>query len=161
MPSKEENPALSRNPHFIPALNLILRKMKTQKNKASVAAFLNAIEDPQKRKDTKTLCKWMKAASGDKPAMWGDAIIGYGSYHYKYASGREGDWFRIGVSPRKQYLSIYLMSGFETYTDLLAKLGKHKTGSCCLNIKRLSEIDESILQDLIQKAAKARVCSEQ
>lgn len=135
--------------------------MKTQKNTASVSAFLNAIEDDQKRKDTKTICKWMKAASGEKPAMWGDAIIGYGTYHYKYASGREGDWFRIGVSPRKQYLSLYLLAGFDKHADLLAKLGKHKTGSCCLNIKRLSDIDETILQQLIQKTAKAPICSEE
>ncbi|MBK1876908.1 DUF1801 domain-containing protein [Pelagicoccus mobilis] len=134
--------------------------MKTQKNNASVPAFLNAIEDPQKRKDTKTICRWMKAATAAKPYMWGDAIVGYGSYHYRYATGREGDWFRIGVSPRKQYLSIYLMAGFDDYGDLLAQLGKHKTGSCCLNIKRLSDIDETILQELIQKAATADICSE-
>ncbi|MBD5782029.1 DUF1801 domain-containing protein [Pelagicoccus sp. NFK12] len=138
-----------------------MSSLKTQKNAQSVSAFLNAIVDPQKRKDTKTICQWMKTASREKPAMWGDAIIGYGSYHYRYASGREGDWFRIGVSPRKQYLSVYLLAGFENQQDLLAKLGKHKTGSCCLNIKRLSDVDETVLQELINRAAQAKICSEQ
>ncbi|MDQ8196784.1 DUF1801 domain-containing protein [Pelagicoccus enzymogenes] len=138
-----------------------MSSLKTQKNAQSVSAFLNAIEDPQKRKDTKAICQWMKTASRENPAMWGDAIIGYGSYHYRYASGREGDWFRIGVSPRKQYLSVYLLAGFENQQDLLAKLGKHKTGSCCLNIKRLSDVDETVLQELINRAAQAKICSEQ
>lgn len=137
-----------------------MAKLKTQKNEQSVTAFLNAIEDPQKRKDTKTICRWMKAASGQKPSMWGDAIIGYGTYHYRYASGREGDWFRIGISPRKQYISVYLLAGFDNDQDLLKRLGKHKTGSCCLNIKRLSDIDETVLQELINKAAQADICSE-
>ncbi|MDQ8186759.1 DUF1801 domain-containing protein [Pelagicoccus sp. SDUM812002] len=137
-----------------------MAELKTQKNTKSVTAFLNSIEDPQKRKDAKTLCRWMKIASKQKPAMWGDSIIGFGSYHYRYASGREGDWFRIGISPRKQYLSLYIHAGFDAHQGLLQKLGKYKPGSCCLNIKRLADIDETVLQELIARTAKAPICSE-
>ena len=99
--------------------------LKTQKTKASVSAFLNAIEDDQQRKDAKTIAKIMKEVTGTVPAMWGSSIVGFGSYHYKGASGREGDWLRTGFSPRKQNLSVYIMDGFESYGPLLKKLGKH------------------------------------
>jgi len=95
----------------------------------------------------------MRKATGRNAKMWGDSIIGFGEYHYKYASGREGDWMRIGFSPRKQNLTIYIMDGFEKYESLLAKLGKHKTSKACLYFKRLSDIDTQVLRKLIEKSA--------
>ncbi len=125
-------------------------ELKTKKNTASVSAFLNAIEDPQRRKDCKAVAKFMREATGSRGAMWGDAIVGFGSYHYKYASGREGDWMLCGFSPRKQNLTLYIMSGFSMYDKLLAKLGKHKTGKSCLYIKKLEDVDTEVLRELIR-----------
>jgi hypothetical protein len=128
---------------------------KTQKTKASVSAFLNAIEDDQKRKDAKAVHKMMREATGARAAMWGAAIVGYGSKRYAYASGRTGDWFQVGFSPRKQALTLYIMDGFREYAPLLKKLGKHKTGKSCLYVKRLSDVDEGVLRELIERSVKA------
>jgi hypothetical protein len=130
--------------------------LKTKKTKASVAAFLNDIEDDQKRKDSKAVAKIMKEITGESPKMWGTSIVGYGSYHYKYASGQEGDWPVTGFAPRKQALTLYIMSGFKEYTPLLEKLGKHKTGKACLYIKKLEDVDEKILRELIKRSVKAK-----
>jgi hypothetical protein len=98
----------------------------------------------------------MEEATGSKPTMWGSAIVGFGSQHYKYASGREGDWPVIGFSPRKQNLTLYIMSGFDGQAELLKKLGKHTTGGSCLYIKRLSDIDLSTLKKLIRASVKKK-----
>jgi len=127
---------------------------KTKKTKASVAEFLNAIEDPQKRKDSKTIVKMMKEATGNKPAMWGAGMVGFGNYHYKYASGREGDWFLTGFAPRKQDLTLYIMDGFKSYKPLMKRLGKYKTGKACLYIKRLDDVDVVALRELITRSVK-------
>jgi hypothetical protein len=127
---------------------------KTQKNKASVTAFLNAIEDKQKKSDAKKIAAMMRRASGSRARMWGTAIVGFGSYHYKYASGREGDWMLVGFSPRKQNLVVYIMPGFKDFGALMKKLGKYKTGKSCLYINKLEDIDESILGNLIDRSVK-------
>lgn len=126
--------------------------LKTIQNDGDVRVFLNAIEDEQKREDCFQLLEWMEAITGAKATMWGDSIVGFGSYHYVYASGREGDWMLTGFSPRKQNISIYAMCDLAHFTDTLADLGKHKTGKSCLYIKRLSDIDSLVLQDLIQQS---------
>ncbi len=125
-------------------------ELKTKQNKASVTGFLRGIEDPQRRKDCRTVLELMKEVTGSRPRMWGDSIVGFGSYHYKYASGREGDWFVTGFSPRKANLTLYIMAGFSRYKELLAKLGKHKTGKSCLYIKSLADVDLAILRQLVE-----------
>lgn len=125
-------------------------KLKTQTTKASVSVFLNGIADEDRRRDCKTVAKLMKSVSGKRPAMWGPAIVGYGKYHYKYDSGREGDFFRIGFSPRKQDLTIYIMPGYTNYDHILSKLGKHKKGKSCLYIKRLADVDMRVLERLLR-----------
>ena len=94
----------------------------------------------------------MRQVTGEEPEMWGDSIVGFGSYHYKYASGREGDWFLVGFSPRKQNLTLYIMSGFDEYDQLLVKLGKHSTGKSCLYIKQIEDVDLDVLKKLVQKS---------
>ena len=126
--------------------------LKTQKNKASVAQFLNAIDDPGKRRDAKAVAKLMKEITGEKPAMWGTSIVGYGSYHYTYASGQSGDWPLTGFSPRKRELTLYITDGFGGYTSLMKKLGKYKTGKSCLYLKSLDDIDLDVLRTLITKS---------
>ncbi len=122
---------------------------KTQKNEGDVTAFLNAIENEAKRADSVAICQLMEEVTGEKAVMWGSSIIGFGSYTYQYASGRTGDWMLVGFSPRKQNISLYIMSGFDEYEPLLAKLGKHKTGKSCLYIKKLADVDEGVLRELV------------
>jgi len=124
-------------------------KNKTVETRASVSKFLNSIEDPQRKKDAKSLHKLMKDITADKAVMWGTSIVGYGNYHYKYDSGREGDFMKVGFSPRKNALTLYIMPGFKRYPDLLDKLGKHKIGKSCLYIKQLDDVDIAILKELI------------
>ena len=126
--------------------------LKTQKTRQSVTRFLADIEHELRRKDCRAVVKIMREVTGKKPAMWGPSIIGFGSYHYRYASGREADWFLAGVSPRKQSLSIYIMSGFTGHTALMKKLGKHKTGAACLHVNKLEDIDLDVLAKLIKKS---------
>jgi len=125
---------------------------KTKKSKASVAAFLNAIEDKQKKSDAKKIAAMMRKATSSRARMWGTSMVGYGSYHYTYASGREGDWMLVGFSPRKQNLVVYIMPGFKSFAVLMKKLGKFKTGKSCLYINKLEDVDESILQKLIDRS---------
>ena len=122
---------------------------KTKATKASVSGFLNSIEDRQKRADARKVAAMMRKATGKRGKMWGTSIVGYGTYHYKYASGREGDFMVTGFSPRKQALTVYIMAGFGRFEALLDKLGKYKTGKSCLYIKRLADVDEQVLQKLI------------
>jgi hypothetical protein len=125
---------------------------KTQKTEASVIDFLNSIPDEQKRQDCLTLLEMMSQITGLAPKMWGASIVGFGDVHYKYASGREGDWFKVGFSPRKQNLTLYIMDGFPKYQSLLAELGKHKTGVSCLYIKKLSEVNLDTLREMISQS---------
>ena len=129
-------------------------ELKTKKNEASVEDFLNEIADESVREDAKKISEMMQKATGKQPKMWGANIVGFGEYQYKYASGREGDWMRIGFSPRKQNLTLYIMDGFEKYDELMANLGKYKTGKSCLYVKRLADIDEKILKELIAESVK-------
>jgi Domain of unknown function (DU1801) len=131
-----------------------MAELKTKKTGQSVAAFLNAIDDPQRRADCKKVAKMMAAASGCKAAMWGTAIVGYGRYDYKYASGREGSWFICGFSPRKQALTLYIMPGFAKFDALMKKLGKYKTGKSCLYVKSLADVDMDVLQTLITESVR-------
>lgn len=122
--------------------------MKTTETGASVDAFLGAL-DPQRRQDCKRVLLLMKEATGEEPRMWGGSIIGFGTYHYRYDSGREGDWFLAGFSPRKTNLTLYIVAGFDRYDDLLGRLGKHSIGKSCLHVKRLSDVNEAALRELI------------
>jgi hypothetical protein len=121
-------------------------------NTASVEKFLNGIADEQRRQDSFHLLEIMKAATRAEPAMWGTSIEGLGRYQYKYQSGTKGEWFLVGFSPRKQDLTLYIMSGLERYDTLLKKLGKHKTGKSCLYIKKLGDVDLSTLKQLIKRS---------
>jgi hypothetical protein len=123
--------------------------MKTTVNEASVEEFLSKVDDEQKRKDCLEIVKIMKQVTKEKPKMWGPAIIGFGSYHYKYESGREGDMMRVGFSPRKQNITLYIGLGGDSENPLLAKLGKYTTGKGCLYIKKLADVDKQVLQALI------------
>jgi hypothetical protein len=128
---------------------------KTKPTKQSVTAFLKTVTDAQKREDAVAVIEMMRTATKADPVMWGTSIIGFGSYRYKYATGREGDWPIVGLSPRKQNLTLYIMAGFAQHEDLLAKLGKHSTGASCLYIKRLSDIDLPTLKELITQSVAA------
>lgn len=123
---------------------------KTRQNGASVSAFLGAIEDKQQRADARKISAIMRAATGSRAKMWGSAIVGFGRYHYKYASGQEGDWHIVGYSPRKKNLTVYIMSGFDRFEKLMAKLGRYTTGKSCLYIKQLDDVDEAVLRKLIE-----------
>ena len=125
---------------------------KTQRTKRSVDAFLKSIPDEQKRKDAFALVDIMRKTTKAEPVMWGSNIVGFGTYRYKYASGREGDWPLTGFSPRKQNLTLYIMSGFEQYDELLKSLGKFKTGKACLYVNRLDDIDLPTLRKLIKQS---------
>ena len=124
---------------------------KTQQTTASVTAFLNAIEDDAQRKDAKALLALMKRATGSTPRMWGSAIVGFGTYHYKYASGREGDYCVTGFSPRKGTLTVYISSGLHLHADNLKRLGKHTTGKSCLYIKKLSDVHMPTLEAMVKQ----------
>ncbi len=129
-----------------------MAELKTQKNKASVTAFIDSVEDEKKRQDAYALLKIFTEVTGEKATMWGTSIIGFGQYHYKSErSKQEGDWPITGFSPRKQNLTIYIMAGFSQYQKLIATIGKHKiSGGSCLYIKRLSDIDTTVLKQLIK-----------
>lgn len=131
-----------------------MAELKTKKNKASVAAFLKTVTDKSKRADCETVSEIMQSITKAEPVMWGTSIVGFGHYHYVYASGREGDWFICGFSPRKQNLTLYLMGGLEMQKELLTKLGKHKTGKGCLYVKSLADIDINVLKAMIKNCVK-------
>jgi hypothetical protein len=129
-------------------------ELKTKVNKASVEGFLNTVKDETVRNDCFEILKMMKQVTKEEPKMWGASIVGFGSYHYKGKSGREGDWMLTGFSPRKQNLTLYLMGGFDTHKDLLKKLGKFTTSVGCLYIKRLGDVDKKVLKELVQASVK-------
>ena len=128
---------------------------KTQQTDVAVEEFIASVEPEAKREDAKVLDAMFRRVTGEEPKMWGPSIIGYGSYHYKYESGREGDWMRSGFSPRKAKHSLYMMGGYcddiaaERRTEQLTRLGKHSTGKSCLYINKLADIDLSVLEEMI------------
>ena len=128
-----------------------MAELKTKPNRADVGKFIDSITDAGKRRDSRALLAMMQEITGAKPRMWGASIVGFGTYHYRYASGREGDWFVTGFSPRKQALTVYLMCDVSTQQPLLDKLGKYKIGKSCLYIKKLADIDEAVLRQLIAR----------
>ena len=127
---------------------------KTKPTQASVKEFLNQIPDKERRDDCIAVAKMMEEITGDKPKMWGPSIVGFGTYHYKYASGHEGDWPIAAFSPRKKDLTVYLMIGFDKNLELMNQLGKHSKGKSCLYIKRLSDIHVPTLKKLIKVSIK-------
>ena len=124
-------------------------ELKTKKNDASVTAFLEAVENEDRRSDSYDVLKIMEEIMGEPAKMWGASIVGFGSYHYVYASGKEGDWMVTGFSPRKQAMTLYIMAGFDRYDELMVQLGKFTTGKSCLYLKNLSDVNESVLRELI------------
>ena len=131
-----------------------MAELKTQQNDQSVEEFLNQVADEKRRRDSFAIVQLMAEVTGKEPKMWGSSMVGFGSYHYCYASGREGDWPLTAFSPRKQDLTLYIMAGFERYGELLNRLGKHKVGKACLYIKRIEDIDLSTLKELIERSVK-------
>jgi hypothetical protein len=129
-----------------------MAELKTKPTKQSVKDFLDAVKDEQQKRNCRTVSRIMKRITKANPKMWGPGIVGFGSYHYKYASGREGDWFLTGFAPRKQNLTLYIMSGFERYSALLKRLGKHKIAKSCLYVKRLDDVDMDVLTQLIEES---------
>ena len=132
-----------------------MAELKTKANDSSVTDFLNSVVDNKKRTDCYKLLDIMKEITGEVPKMWGPSIIGFGSYHYKYESGREGDWFLTGFSPRKQNITVYIMTGFREFDALLQNLGKYKTGKGCLYFNGLDKINIPVLTDLIHESTTA------
>ena len=128
---------------------------KTKPTRISVEALLDSVTDATKRADALTLIDMMRSATGEQPAMWGPSIIGFGTYHYRYESGREGDSPIVGFSPRKPALVLYIVTGFRGAEPLLAKIGKHTTGKSCLYVKRLADIDLPVLRKLIDQSVAA------
>lgn len=127
-----------------------MAELKTRPDDGSVEAFLESVENERRREDAFTVPDVMKRVTGEEPVMWGPSIVGFGSYHYRYESGREGDWFAAGFSPRKQSLTLCIMSGFSRHDELMAKLSKHKSGKACLYINRLDDVDLEVLEELIR-----------
>ncbi|HEX2896971.1 MAG TPA: DUF1801 domain-containing protein [candidate division Zixibacteria bacterium] len=120
---------------------------------ASIEKFLNSVKDKKQREDSFEVLKVFKQITKEKPKMWGPSIVGFGTHHYKYASGREGDWPIAAFSPRKGNLTLYFMPGFDrSYSDIMKSLGKYKTGKCCLYIKKLEDVDRQVLSELIKSS---------
>ncbi len=126
-----------------------MAKNKTQQTEADVTSFLAGVENEQRRSDSEEVLERMRTISGEEPKMWGPSIVGFGAYHYKYESGREGDFMRVGFSPRKNALTLYIMGGFDRHDELMESLGTFKTGKSCLYIKKLDDIDRDVLDELI------------
>ena len=127
---------------------------KTKPTKVRVSDFLGSIEDPKRRADARKVAAMMRRVTGKRATMWGSSIVGFGKYHYKYDSGREGDFMLTGFSPRKQNLAVYIVPGFKPFSALMKKLGNHKTGKSCLYINRLENVDEKVLEKLIAESVK-------
>ena len=127
---------------------------KTKRHDGDVNEFLDAVENPRRREDSRRVLELMRKVTGEPPKMWGSSIVGFGSYHYRYASGREGDWMITGFSPRKQNLTIYIMPGFSEFSELLARLGKHKTSKSCLYLNKLEDVDLDVLAELVRESVK-------
>ena len=126
--------------------------LETRPTDASVEAFLDAVDDERKRSDARIVAAMMGEITGSTGVMWGSSIVGFGTYHYRYASGREGTFFETGFAPRKRALTLYVMAGFSEYEELLGRLGKHTTGKSCLYMRRLAEVDLDVLRDLLERS---------
>jgi hypothetical protein len=126
-----------------------MAELKTKPTDDSVQAFLDGIDSDDRRNDCIAVTQLMRDVTDEEPRMWGPSIVGFGSYHYRYASGREGDWFLTGFSPRKRDLTLYIMAGFDRYDELMGRLGKHSTGKSCLYVKHLADIDVDVLRELV------------
>jgi len=131
-----------------------MAELKTKPTKESVAGFLKKVPDKSRREDCLKVLELMKDVTGEEPKMWGSSIVGFGRYRYKYESGREGEWMITGFSPRKGDLTLYIMLGFEPVSELMARLGKHKTGKSCLYIKKLADVDLGVLRKIVEKSVK-------
>jgi uncharacterized protein DUF1801 len=129
-----------------------MAELKTKETTESVTAFIEKIADKGRREDCLAVIDIMRAVTKEEPKMWGSSIVGFGRYHYKYESGREGEWMITGFSPRKGDLTLYLMGGLDKVTDLMQRLGKYKTGKGCLYIKKLADVDVSVLRKLVTKS---------
>lgn len=129
-----------------------MAELKTRPTGGSVDEFLAGVADERRRQDCRALVELMRRVTGAEPAMWGPSIVGFGNYHYRYASGREGDWFVAGFSPRKSDLTLYIMSGFAGHEGLMARLGRHRTGKSCLYVKRLADLDPAVLEELVRRS---------
>lgn len=129
-----------------------MSELKTRRNDGDVDAYLDSVENPRRREDARRVLTLMREVTGKPPKMWGSSIVGFGSYHYSYASGREGDWPVVGFAPRKQNLVLYIMPGFARYESLLARLGKHRTGKSCLYVTKLDDIDPDVLEELVRES---------
>ena len=132
-----------------------MAELKTKQTAASVDRFLASIKDEGRRADCQALVSRMKKATKSEPKMWGKSIVGFGTYHYVYASGREGDWMMMGFSPRRQNLTLYIMPGLDAFAPLLKKLGPHSRGGSCLYIRRLEDLDLKVLETILTKAVAA------
>ncbi|WP_417589833.1 DUF1801 domain-containing protein [Owenweeksia hongkongensis] len=131
-----------------------MSELKTKKNDKDPMEFIASVENEKRKADSRVVMDLMEKITGEKGTMWGPSIVGYGSYHYKYASGREGDWMITGFSPRKQSLTLYIMPGFDRYEELMGKLGKYKTGKSCLYINKLEDVDIDVLEQLVSLSVK-------
>jgi hypothetical protein len=129
-----------------------MAELKTKAHDGDVEAFLNDVDNTKRREDSFAVLELMKMITKEEPKMWGPSIVGFGQYRYKYASGREGDWMLTGFSPRKTALTLYIMAGFARYEELMAKLGKYKTGQSCLYISKLEDVDLKVLSELIRQS---------
>jgi hypothetical protein len=128
----------------------MMADLKTKQTDQSVKAFLDKVPEDRKRNDSWEIVSLMEKVTGEKPKMWGEAIVGFGVYKYKYASGRTGEMPLVGFSPRKQNMTLYIMAGFDDYDRILERLGKYKTGKACLYINKLADVDEGALEDLVR-----------
>ena len=129
-----------------------MSELKTKRNDGDVRGYLESVANKRRREDALVMLELMREITGEPPEMWGSSIVGFGSYHYRYASGREGDWPIIGFAPRKQSLTLYIMPGFDRYEGLMAKLGKYKTGKSCLYINKLDDVNLETLKALIAES---------
>jgi hypothetical protein len=127
-------------------------ELKTKKNEGNVINFLNSVENEKRKQDAFTILEMMKKITGEEAKMWGSGIIGFGDLHYKYKTGREGNWFRIGFSPRKQNTVLYFMNYFNGFEEILSRLGKFKTGKSCLYVSKLEDIHLDILKEMIKES---------
>lgn len=129
-----------------------MAELKTKRNRKSAKKLLDGVKDAGRREAAFKIMALMQEVTGEQPEMWGDSIVGFGTYRYEYESGRSGEWFLTGFSPRKANLTLYIMSGFSRYRELLGKLGKHKTGKSCLYINHLDDIDTKVLRRLVKES---------
>ena len=130
----------------------MMAENKTQRNDGDVVAYLESVSNKRRREDSLVVKEMMEEVTGEPAEMWGTSIVGFGSYHYRYASGREGDFMLIGFAPRKQALTLYIMGGHERYDELMAQLGKHRSGSSCVYINKLADVDLAVLRELIAES---------